>query len=82
MVLRFQEKADADVDGDGDITLQELCAHQFDTDKYNPSGFNVGSVGDFVIELARTIGHFRHEGECEVEDLEVNRPILPCDDYR
>lgn len=83
--LRFQEKADADADGDGDITLRELCAREFDTDDYNPSGFNVASVGDFVIELARTIGHFRGEGECEISGLEDPPPPeghLACDDYR
>lgn len=85
-LLRFDEKAQADDapngNADGDITLQELCTLQFDPTTYNPSGFNVATVGDFVISLSRTVGHFRGEGECEVSALEPTRPKLPCDDYR
>lgn len=83
-LLRFDEKADADDRGDanGDVTLQELCSLQFDVTKYNASGLQVKSVGDFVIALARTVGHFRGEGECEVVALEATRPEFPCDAYR
>ncbi len=85
-LLRFDEKAEADDvpngDGNGDVTLQELCKLQFAVDKYDPSGLDVASVGDFVIFLSRTLGHFRGEGECEVSALETTKSKFPCDDYR
>lgn len=85
-LLRFDEKAEADDapngNADGDVTIQELCKLQFDPTTYNASGFNVQSVGDFVISLSRTIGHFRGEGECEVTPIEATRVRLPCDAYR
>jgi hypothetical protein len=85
-VLLFDEQAAADDapngDGDGEVSLPELCQKQFDPGTYDPSGFNVASIGDFVINLSRTVGHFRGEGECEVAPLEARRPAFPCDDYR
>ncbi|HET7543199.1 MAG TPA: hypothetical protein VFK05_25170 [Polyangiaceae bacterium] len=85
--IRFEEKAQADDgefgDGDGDITLQELCHENIDPDLYNPSGLPGSTIGDFVISLARTIGHFRGEGECTIKRIDpVPSGVLrPCDEY-
>lgn len=82
--LRFEEKAAADDDGDGDITLAELCRKNIDTDVYNPSGLPGSTIGDFVISLARTIGHFRGEGECTIKRIDAvpSNVMTPCDEYR
>jgi hypothetical protein len=64
--LRFDEKAGADKDGDGEITLAELEATTIDITKYDPSGFETPTLGSFMIALARTVGHFRGEGECSI----------------
>lgn len=65
-VLRFDEKAAADADGDGEITQVELEAAHIDVRKYDPSGFDAPNLGAFMKALARTVGHFRGEGECSV----------------
>jgi len=71
--LRFDEKAAADEkpngDEDGDITLDEMSKLPIDVRKYNPSPFTAPTLGAFVTELARTIGHFRGEGECTIRAL-------------
>jgi hypothetical protein len=67
--LRFQEKADADANNDGEITLEELEAADIDATRYNPTPFAVTSLGGFVEALARTIGHYRGEGECSISKL-------------
>jgi hypothetical protein len=71
--LRFDEKAAADDepngDGNGDITLDEMSRLPIDVRKYNPSPFTAPTIGAFVTELARTIGHFRGEGECTIKRL-------------
>jgi hypothetical protein len=64
--LRFDEKAAADKNGDGEITLEELLAAPIDVTKYDPSGFEAPTLGAFMSSLARTVGHFRGEGECNV----------------
>ena len=85
--LRFEEKAQADDgengNGDGDIALHELCRENIDTDVYNPSGLPGSTIGDFVISLARTIGHFRGEGECTIKRLDPLPAGVarPCDEY-
>lgn len=87
-MLRFDEKAAADNapigNGDGDVSLDELCKANIDPSVYNFSGYPGATLGDFVISLARTIGHFRGEGECTVKRAD---PIPagvtnPCDEYR
>jgi hypothetical protein len=65
-VLRFEEKAAADADKDGEITLAELTATTIDVRKYDPSGFDAPNLGAFMTSLARTVGHFRGEGECSL----------------
>jgi hypothetical protein len=67
--LRFEEKAAADQDGDGEITLAELDAQPIDVRRYDPSGLDAPSLGAFMTSLSRTVGHFRGEGECQVSAL-------------
>jgi hypothetical protein len=87
-LIRFDEKAAADAapkgDGDGEITLQELCKANIDPSLYNTSGLPGATIGDFVISLARTIGHFRHEGECTIKRIDPlpDNVTNPCDEYR
>lgn len=68
--LRFDEKAAADANGDGEITLDELDAAPLDVTKYDPSGFDAPTLGAFMKSLARTVGHFRGEGECALSRVE------------
>lgn len=86
--IRFQEKAAADDgpngNGDGEVSLAELCQEDIDTDIYNPSGLPGATIGDFVISLARTIGHFRGEGECTIKRIDPlpSGVVNPCDEYK
>jgi hypothetical protein len=86
--IRFEEKAAADDapngDGDGEVTLQELCQANIDPSVYNTSGLPGATIGDFVISLARTIGHFRHEGECTIKRIDPvpSGVTNPCDEYK
>ncbi|MES1173279.1 MAG: hypothetical protein ABUL62_03040 [Myxococcales bacterium] len=84
-LIRFGEKAAADDngDGDGDITLKELCQENIDPEIYNTSGLPGATIGDFVISLARTIGHFRGEGECTIKRIDPKPATVtnPCDEY-
>jgi hypothetical protein len=68
--LRFDEKAAADANEDGEITLGELSAVPIDVRKYDPSGLPAPNLGAFMTALARTVGHFRGEGECAVAAVE------------
>lgn len=70
--LRFDEKAAADKDGNDEITLDELNAAPIDVTKYDPSGFDAPTLGAFMTSLARTVGHFRGEGECGVSAVPKN----------
>lgn len=83
-LLRFEEKAASDSDNDGVVTLPELCAKNIDPAVYNPSGLPGATIGDFVISLARTVGHFRGEGECTVKRLDPTPAGVtnPCDEYK
>ncbi len=67
--LRFDALAAADADDDGEITLDELNATLIDVTLYDPSGLGATTYGAFVTALARTVGHFRGEGECTVRKL-------------
>jgi hypothetical protein len=86
--IRFEEKAAADDepngDGDGEITLAELCRAEIDPSVYNTSGLPGATIGDFIISLARTVGHFRHEGECTIKRIDPvpDGVVNPCDEYR
>ncbi len=79
--MRFDEKAAGDEppygNGDGDITLEELCKTPIDVTKYDPSGLPAPTIGDFVISLARTVGHYRGEGECTVSAIGA-KLTSPC----
>lgn len=67
--LRFNEKAAADTNDDGEITTAELDAQPIDVRLYDPSGLDAPSLGAFMSSLARTVGHFRGEGECTVSPV-------------
>ena len=87
-LIRFDEKAAADDkptgNGDGEITLAELCKADIDPSVYNTSGLPGATIGDFIISLARTIGHFRHEGECTIKRIDPvpEGVVNPCDEYK
>lgn len=67
--LRFDALAAADANADGEVTLEELNATPIDVRLYDPSGLGAATYGAFVTQLARTVGHFRGEGECTVSRL-------------
>jgi hypothetical protein len=67
--LRFDTLAAADTNADGEVTLAELEAKPLDVRLYDPSGLGAVNFGAFVTSLARTVGHFRGEGECTVRGL-------------
>jgi hypothetical protein len=68
--LRFDAIAQA-AQGRTEITLADLDAVSMATlvGTYDLSGFRARTLGEFVTHLARTVGHFRGEGECDVEAL-------------
>lgn len=70
--LRFDNVATADDagDADGDITLEELANQPIDVKLYDPSGLPAVNMKDFMTGLARTVGHFRGEGECTISEAE------------
>jgi hypothetical protein len=67
--LRFDTLADADTNDDGELTLEELHSRPLNVLLYDPSGLGAATQGAFVTSLARTVGHFRGEGECTIKDL-------------
>lgn len=69
--LRFDAIAAADANGDGEVTMEELSAVSLATllGTYDPSGLPATNLGEFVTALARTVGHFRGEGECTVSAI-------------
>jgi hypothetical protein len=67
--LRFDALAAADANADGEVTLEELNARTLDVRSYDPSGLGAVTHGAFVTSLARTVGHFRGEGECTISGL-------------
>ena len=68
-VLRFRALADADANGDFDITLEELDAVTLDrlpADQYGTGGDgSVATLRDYVESLSRSLIHFQGEGDCE-----------------
>jgi hypothetical protein len=70
--LRFDDVAAADDNGDadGNITLEELENQAVDLKRYDPSGLPAANMKDFMTGLARTVGHFRGEGECTISEAE------------
>lgn len=67
--LRFDTIAMADADDDGSVTADELAAQIIDVELYDPSGLPAGDMLTFMTGLARTVGHFRGEGECALTKL-------------
>jgi hypothetical protein len=68
--LRFDALAEADDDDDGEVTMAELNARPLNVRLYDPSGLEAATQGAFVTALARTVGHFRGEGECTIARIE------------
>lgn len=70
--LRFDNLAAADDNGDadGDITLAELENQPIDVKLYDTSGLPAANMKDFVSGLARTVGHFRGDGECAISEAQ------------
>jgi hypothetical protein len=75
---RAQYLADADANGDGETTLDELRSYEaadaFPIPAYNLSGALGGpihSAYDYVLAETRTLGHFQGDGECPT------RAVLP-----
>jgi len=69
LTSRFaQYIADADADGDGETTLDELKARKaadaFPPDKYNLAGAPIATAYDYVLAQARTLGDYQGDGEC------------------
>lgn len=73
---RFQAFADADANGDGDVTLAEmdlvpLYAIPVEKGTYGTGALgNVDTLGQYVRTLARTIGHYRGEGSCHSKEVD------------
>ena len=63
--------AGADADDDGELTLDELDGVSMAklVGVYDLSGFEARTLKEFVTNLARTVGHFRGEGECDIKQL-------------
>jgi len=74
--LRFDNIAAADADGDGVVTLDELSAVKLAAIPIENGSYGTGSAAgihtlrDFVEALARTVGHFRGEGQCFATPIE------------
>ena len=69
--IRVDNIANADADGDGEVTLEELSAVELaDRTKITAGTYGTGTASNindlraFHEALARNIGHFRGEGEC------------------
>ena len=79
---RFEAIACADSDDDGDVTLDELAGQSLLPDLgaaskacrerpvYRPGSQSVNDLRAFVTALARTVGHYRGEGECVSRKLD------------
>jgi hypothetical protein len=73
--VRFDAIASTDVDLDGEITLAELTQKKLVDIDPSMGGYGTGILADvndlgaFVTVLARTLGHFRGEGECIAKDV-------------
>lgn len=73
--LRFGAIANADADADGTVTQAELDKVRLTSIPKDQGPYGTGSatgvdtLGAFVASLARTVGHFRGEGECFAKDV-------------
>ncbi|MCC6217571.1 MAG: hypothetical protein IT376_22120 [Polyangiaceae bacterium] len=70
--VRFQPIADADADGDGEVTQAELAAVRLvdlPPGTYGTGAADVDDLGAFIAAQVATLGHFRGEGHCVAEPL-------------
>jgi hypothetical protein len=71
--LRFDAIAQADTDGDREVTLEELAAvdlTRLPANQYGAgSARDVVTLRDFVTRLVATLGHFDGEGHCDEHAL-------------
>jgi hypothetical protein len=72
---RAQYIVDADLDANGETTLDELkqvkAADAFPPSEYNLAGAPISNAHDYVLAQARTLGDYQGDGEC------ATRRILP-----
>jgi hypothetical protein len=77
--LRFETIAKTDANDDGVLTVEELEVPVAElelppgedfVELYDPSGLPADNMLEFMTGLARTVGHFRGEGECTVSQVE------------
>jgi len=73
---RAQYVADADLDGDGETTIDELrgtpAADVFAVPEYNLAGALGGPIEtayDYVLAEIRTMGHFQGDGDCPTRSV-------------
>lgn len=69
--VKFQVFADADADGNGEVTMEELSsfggAKFAALDRYQVGRFtDVKDLKAFVTHLSRTLGHIDGEGHCDI----------------
>lgn len=64
--------ADADLDGDGETTIDELTQRKavdaFPQDKYNLAGTPITNAFEYVLAQARTLGDYQGDGECPTRE--------------
>ncbi len=65
--LLFTALADADDDGDGEITTEELAAA--DVGSYDVGNEDADDLWSFLVALNATLGHVDGEGHCTAEPL-------------
>lgn len=67
--LEFQVIADADIDGDGTVSMEELKGLAGDDfkalDNYDVGDLTVDNLYDYLQEQSATIGHIDGEGHCD-----------------
>lgn len=72
---RFQAYAEADANGDGEVTLAEmdqvpLYSIPIEQGTYGTGALgNVDTLGQYVRTLTRTLGHYRGEGSCRSKEV-------------
>ena len=66
--LSFQAIADADADGNGEVSIEELAATSIIDIGYETTGVSVDNLYDFIAFSIAQGGHLNGEGICTVRD--------------